>query len=38
MNCTLLDVNTLTGILPLDNLSSGRYMVQILDEKGNIYE
>jgi hypothetical protein len=24
--------------LPLDNLSSGRYMVQILDEKGNIYE
>lgn len=38
INCLLLDVNTLSGILPNSNLSTGRYMVQILDEEGNIYE
>lgn len=38
VNCLLLDVNTLSGILPISNLSTGAYMIQLLDEEGNIYE
>lgn len=38
VNCTLLNVNTLSGRLPAGNKPSGIYILQISDEQGNIYE
>lgn len=38
VNCRLLDVNTLSGKLPIGSLSSGRYAIQMITERGDIIE
>lgn len=38
INCRLLDVNTLSGKLPIGSLSSGRYAIQMITERGDVIE
>lgn len=38
MNMKILDVNTLSGNVPVGNLPSGMYKIQMIDENRRIYE